>query len=277
MQYSIRELLKKACDNNILRLEAEVLLAHVLKVSRTELHTWPERLVKIEDKEQYDLFMARRINGEPIAYIVGCKEFWSLDFTTTPDVLIPRPETELLVEHVLNHLPRHKAGLRVLDLGTGSGAIAISLAVECPTWNIVAIDNSIKALQLAKINAKNLTVRSINFVCSNWFAALSPAYTFDVIVSNPPYIPKNDVCLQEGDLRFEPISALVSNDQGLQDLKMIIQEAFYHLHSKGWLFLEHGHTQGEEVVALMKKNGYIGIQGIKDLAGINRVVIGYRP
>lgn len=254
------------------QLEADILLSHVLHVPRSYLHAWPERVIEKQQQESFFHLLNRRLQGEPIAYITSHKEFWSLDLIVTPDVLIPRPETELLVELVLEQIPAYAGMTRVADLGTGSGAIALSLAHERPYWEIHATDKSPAALQIAKYNVERLNLDRIIFHQGSWCAAL-PSIKFSVIVSNPPYIAPGDHHLTQGDVRFEPISALVSPEQGLQDIQQIIHQAKDYLILGGMLLLEHGFDQAEKVVNIFQKEGYTDINIKQDLAGMNRVVI----
>lgn len=265
----------------ITKLEGEILLAYVLGVPRTHLHAWPEQLLSETQKNRFDSLVARRLSGEPLAYILGYKEFWSLTLTVSDAVLVPRPETELLVEQVLAHFPSLSPGVRVLDLGTGSGAIALALGSERPSWKIVAVDSSLAALEVAKQNAKNLLIKNVEFYISEWFSNIlipsTEGEAFQVIVSNPPYLAPNDQHLSGSDLPFEPRDALVSEPDGLEDFRKIIQEAIPYLVSKGWLMLEHGFEQKDEVLTLMEVAGFIQIHHYKDLAGLNRVTVGQKP
>jgi release factor glutamine methyltransferase len=262
-------------------LEVELLLAYVLGRTRTYLHTWPETCIEESQIQKFNQFIQRRLSGEPLAYILGHKEFWSLELGVSKNVLIPRPETELLVETILNLFATNNGMLRILDLGTGSGAIALAIAHERPNWEIIAIDESPKALQVAIENAKNLSVNNVSFFTSDWFSMFKQMSfeqpLFDVIVSNPPYIAPNDAHLEEKSLTFEPRTALVSESKGLQDLTQIIIEAPQHLVSKGWLLLEHGFDQGEQIQQLFQTNHYQNVQTFKDLADLDRITIGSKP
>lgn len=263
---------------SIPRFEAEILLAYVLGKDRTFLHAWPEKILTDAEIDQFEQFIARRLQGEPIAYILGEKEFWSLDFKITSDVLIPRPETEILIGEVLKL--RKNLGdclekkQRLLDLGTGSGNIAITLAIECPSWEVIAVDYAEAALQLAKENAKRLNVNNIQFYKSHWYSVfLNKKTTFHIIVSNPPYIAKDDPHLFMGDCRFEPASALTDFEDGLNAYREIISGAKLFLADDGWLFLEHGFEQGAAIRDLMMQHGFHAIKTILDLAGHERVTI----
>ncbi|QTS83575.1 peptide chain release factor N(5)-glutamine methyltransferase [Coxiella endosymbiont of Amblyomma nuttalli] len=250
-------------------LDAAVLVSHVLEKSRVELFTHPDMQIMSIQRKQLTNYVNRRISGEPMAYILGAKEFWSLNLTVTPDVLIPRPETEMLVEWILKNLPKD-ATLRVADLGTGSGNIAIAIASERPHWEITAVDNSKKALKVAKINAKKHHIRNINFYFSEWCQALT-RLNYHVIIGNPPYIPNYDKHLQQ--LKYEPLNALASGPDGLSSIKIIIEEAKSYLTNDGWLLLEHGFDQSQKIVDLMQKAHYHEIQDHVDLASLPRMIV----
>jgi release factor glutamine methyltransferase len=252
------------------QLEAEILLAHVLQKSRSYLLTWPEKILTETDQERFFALIKKRQQGEPIAYLTGHREFWSLDLLVTPAVLIPRPETELLVELTLQQVKDERAC--IADLGTGSGAIALALALERPSWTIFATDQSEAALEVAKQNAKRLNVGNISFHHGEWFHAL-PQKKFHAIVSNPPYIAEEDVHLSEGDLRFEPRKALIASEEGLKDLKEIILQGKNYLISQGVVILEHGFNQGKDVISIFRKAGYTDVSTYQDLAGLDRVTI----
>ncbi len=274
MKTSIHSLLEANAQKLQSLLEAQILLAYVLGVSRSYLYSWPDRCPDEAACQQYERLILRRQRGEPIAYIVGVKEFWSLPFSVSHEVLIPRPETELIVELVLKYIAKEPMR-RVLDLGTGSGAIACALAKEFPRWQIVAVDKSDQALRIATENAKNLALTNVEFYQSDWFSIFSANHTlFDVIVGNPPYISPRDHHLQAPDIQYEPRSALISAPDGLTDLKRIIQESPQFLASNGWLVLEHGFDQSDHVRSLMEEAGLTGICCFKDLAGLGRVTLG---
>lgn len=262
-----RELKSKT---DIADLESSLLLAHVLDVKRAYLHTWPEKQLDVSQEQQFLKLVNRRKLGEPLAYILGHKEFWSLDFIVTPDVLIPRPETELLVECVLRKIP-HETAL-VADLGTGSGVIGLVLASEKPNWTIHATDKSEQALTIAQLNKKNLNIQNVTFHLGNWCEPL-PDIQFDVIVSNPPYIADNDPELQEDVLRFEPHSALISPEEGLKDIHDIIFSSRQYLKPNGLLCVEHGYRQAKEIARILEQAGYTDREIVKDLAGLDRVTI----
>ncbi len=248
-------------------LDNRILLCHALGVNRVALITQSERQLSADEAARYAALVTRRLAGEPIAYIVGEREFFGLPFEVDPAVLIPRPDTELLVELALERLP---AQGRVLDMGTGSGAIAVALAHQRRDAEVTALDVSEAALTLARRNAARNQCH-INFLSSDWFAALAQQPRFHLIVSNPPYIASGDRHLSEGDLRFEPSGALTDHADGLSALRTIIAGAPAHLHPASWLLLEHGYDQAAEVRACLQAHGYQDVQSWQDLAGIERV------
>jgi len=270
-------------------LDAELLLAKAVGQSRAWLLAYQDEVINDEDSANFQSLLQRRANGEPIAYIFGEREFWSLPFTVNDAVLIPRPDTEILVEAVLEHCSIRLAPsevteqtigtLQLLDLGTGSGAIAIALAYELQklaTLNfcMTAVDQSQQALEVAKVNSKrNAVENDIHFHQGSWFNSVK-GKRFDIIASNPPYIAENDHHLQQGDVRFEPISALASGIDGLQDIHHIIQNAPNHLNDNGILFLEHGFQQGKSVQSILKAHGFHNIETIQDYSGNPRVTFG---
>jgi release factor glutamine methyltransferase len=251
------------------QLDAEVLLAHVLKVPRVYLFAHPEKRVSFWQRFQFKRLLRARQKGMPIAYLIKHKEFWSLDFEVNSAVLIPRPDTELLVETALQFLGKEKS-LTIADLGTGSGIIAVTLGHECPHWKITATDVSKRALNLAKKNALKNSVKNIMFIQSDWFSKLQP-HAFDAIVSNPPYVDANDGSLLQKGVCFEPAKALIAKDHGLQAIRHIISHAQKYLREGGWLFIEHGCEQGQDVRRLFEQHGYDNIQTQKDLAERDRV------
>ena len=253
------------------RLDAELLLAHVLNKPRSYLYTWPEQRLSQDQYQRFLIAIDQRAAGDPIAYLTGHREFWSLDLQVTPGVLIPRPETELLVEIALKLLP--ETSCKVADLGTGSGAIALALASERPDWNIIGADISTAALNIARSNAKALNLESLKFVTSHWFENL-PKRNYQLIVSNPPYVANKDPHLHQGDVRFEPQIALKSGADGLQDLRQLTSGATEYLRPKGWLMLEHGYDQAEPVTQLFNQAGFTSIKTYHDLAHQPRVTIG---
>ncbi|MDR3393330.1 MAG: peptide chain release factor N(5)-glutamine methyltransferase [Sulfuriferula sp.] len=257
------------------RFEAQLLLAQALQVNRAWLIAHGDEMPADAAFAHYRLLLERRLQGEPMAYIFGEKEFYGISLKVTPDVLIPRPETELLVELALACIPAD-APCRVLDLGTGSGAIAVSLATLRPQAEIVAVDMSQAALQVAQANAGRLQLSNICFICSDWWQHVPAAPRFDVIVSNPPYIADGDSHLQQGDLRFEPITALAAGACGMSDLQRIISHAPDYLTATGTLLLEHGYDQGKAVRELLIQAGFGAVATHRDLAGVERVSTGQR-
>lgn len=251
------------------RLEAELLLAHILGISRSQLLTWPDKPLLPPARARFDALLARRINGEPMAYLLGQREFWSLSLVVTPDVLIPRPETEHLVEAALARMPADMP-LSVADLGTGSGAIALAIASERPLARIIATDTSWRALQIARANARNHRLINIRFLAAHWLTAFA-SDAFDLIVSNPPYVALRDPHLERGDLRFEPRAALEAENDGLAALHTIIGTATAHLRPRGWLMVEHGHDQADAVTTMLRAAGFENIATERDLAATPRV------
>ncbi len=255
------------------RLDTKILLCHVLKKNRSYLYAWPEKQLTDEQYQQFQTLLDHRIQGKPISYLTGNKEFWSLELQVTEDTLIPRPETELLVEQVLARLPL-KISTQIIDLGTGTGAIALAIAKERPHCNIIATDKSLKALQIAKNNAKNLALHNVKFIVSDWFSKDLGMAT--IIVSNPPYIRDDDPHLTQGDVQYEPRSSLISGIDGLTDIRQIIVQSYNHLSNEGWLLLEHGYDQAEQVRDLLTENNYYSIKTYNDLADQPRVTIGQK-
>ena len=271
----VRQALAEATHRLGDRVDAEVLLAHALGKPRSWLIAHADDELSLEHASAYKLLVERREAGEPMAYITGRRGFWSLDLEVTPATLIPRPETELLVELALEHLPRGQA-CRVLDLGTGSGAIALAIARERPQAQVVATDASAEALAVAQRNARVHHIGNASFVHGDWFAPVSDR-CFDVIVSNPPYIERGDPHLQQGDLRFEPMSALASGQDGLDDIRRIVRGAVLHLVPGGWLLFEHGWNQGGAVRALLGAAGFVELSTARDLEQRDRVSQGRWP
>lgn len=261
-------------DSPSARLDAELLLAAALGKSRSYLHTWPEKIVSSESALTFAEYLLRRRAGEPVAYILGQQGFWKLDLEVAPHTLIPRPDTELLVETALDLLPASPA--RVLDLGTGSGAIALALASERPAWHITAVDRVLEAVALAERNRQRLQLDNVHVLTSHWFSALD-GQRFDLIISNPPYIAAGDVHLGQGDVRFEPESALVAGVDGLDDIREIIQAAPQHLNAGGQLMLEHGYDQAAAVRQLLLDAGFEQVESRKDLGTHERINLGRLP
>jgi release factor glutamine methyltransferase len=272
---SIRTLLEQASSElgtESARLDAEVLLASCLGKPRSYLHTWPERSIDQRELECFGQLLRRRARGEPVAHLTGEREFWSLPLAVTPDTLIPRPETETLVEQALDKLPPDTP-LRVADLGTGSGAIALAIATERPRCEIIATDISEPALTVARHNAERLGLDNVRFIAGDWCESL-PAGRFDVILSNPPYVAERDPHLDSGDVRFDPRQALVAGPEGMDALRLIARCANDHLHQGGWLIVEHGYDQGGKVMQLLHAEGYSEISIHNDGAGLSRVTMG---
>lgn len=256
------------------RLESRLLLMHVQpELSHVTMVAYPERELAAEVFLAFSLLAERRLAGEPLAYLIGAREFYGRRFEVGPAVLIPRPETEHLVEAALQRLGARAA--KVLDLGCGSGAIALTLALESPGWEVCAIDVSADALALARKNAEQLKA-AVNFYQGCWFDPLPVSARFDLIVSNPPYISAHDPHLAQGDVRFEPRLALTDNGDGLDCLRAIVAGAPARLASEGWLMVEHGYDQGAAVRALFAAQGLSQIETQKDLAGNDRVTLGMR-
>ncbi len=254
------------------RIDAEVLLCYSLQCNRAYLYTYMDKILDAKQQESYEQLILQRIQGQPVAYLTGRQEFWSLPLTINKHCLIPRPATEKLVEICLELLPE-KQPVKVLDLGTGSGAIALALASERPAWKITAIDKSAECLKIATLNAEQLKLGNISFLLSDWFNQLEER-EFDVIVSNPPYIAEQDPHLSEGDLRFEPSSALVSAHHGLADIETISQQAAAFLKHKGLIMVEHGYQQKDAVAALFSKAGFQDIHCWKDDEKHERISVG---
>ncbi len=275
-----------ALDRNTARIEVQSLLQHVLNVSRVYLLAHPERCLAGQEQNSYDKLLRRRLQGEPLAYILGVREFFGLPFKVTPATLIPRPETELLVELSLRRIPSppdsipqmegsgrsigRRNKFRVLDLGTGSGAIALSIAHARPDVEVVASEASEPALVVARENARQLNVANVVFESGNWFESLE-MQMFDLIVSNPPYVATSDPHLLQGDLRFEPPAALASGVDGLEDIRHIISKTPLYLNPGGWLMVEHGYEQAAMARNLLREAGLVEVFSTRDMAGIERV------
>ncbi len=253
-------------------LDVQVLLQHLLQRPRAYLYTWPERGLSSQQEADFLALLARRINGEPVAHLVGFREFWTLELEVSADTLIPRPDTELLVELALE-LPCPETA-RVADLGTGTGAIALALASERPGWQICALDRVPAAVALAERNRRRYGFDNVRVLESHWCQALREPQ--DMIVSNPPYIDEQDPHLQQGDVRFEPASALVAGESGLADIRCIATQALRSLQPGGWLLLEHGWQQGSAVQACLRDLGYHAVSTRVDLSGQERVTLGRR-
>lgn len=249
------------------RLDTELLLAHCLQATRTTLFTWPERSLSAEQEEHFVAAMQRRRKGEPVAYILGRRDFWSLSLEVNDSTLIPRPDTELLIEVALELLPSEFQ--KVLDLGTGTGAIGLALAHERREWQVTATDRSAGAVALAERNRHQLGLANVHIVQSDWFEQLE-VVDYDLVVSNPPYIDASDEHLNRGDVAFEPRSALVADRQGLADIEAIALGLASRSERSCWLLVEHGWQQGEAVRATLAKAGYGAVETRRDLAGHER-------
>lgn len=265
LQYAVAQL--SASESP--KLDAELLLSAALEKPRSHLIAWPEKQLDEPARDRFLGLLQRRIDGEPIAHILGRREFWSLPLRVTPDTLIPRPDTETLVEAALEHLPAG-ASARILDLGTGSGAIALALRHERPLCRVIATDASEAALRVARDNARDLGL-AIEWRHGSWWEAVNPGEHFEVIVSNPPYIPATDPHLERGDVRFEPLSALAAGEDGLDDIRCIVHGAGAHLVAGGWLLLEHGYDQADAVAAILADAGFTALRNWHDAGDNDRV------
>ena len=274
---SIKQLLEQATrllQTESARLDAEVLLAHVLQQPRSHFHAWPEKLLPAKSREHFDQLLQRRLKGEPVAYLTGEREFWSLALSVTTDTLIPRPATETLVAQALRRIPADRPQL-IADLGTGSGAIALAIARERPHCRIIATDIDAAAIETARLNAQRLDIHSIAFHTGDWCEPLT-GMQFDIIVSNPPYIAEADPHLLSGDVRFEPRTALAAGPQGMDELRRIAHCAVNHLQAGGWLLMEHGYDQGVLARQLLEGTGFTEVIDYTDDAGLDRVIAGRR-
>ena len=251
--------------------DAEILLGYVTKRTRTYLIAFNETVLSSDELAQLSQLLTRRIKGEPIAYLVGEREFWSLPLKVSPATLIPRPDTECLVERALEKLPSEPTC--ILDLGTGTGAIALAMASERPDCHIVGVDFQAEAVKLAQENASNLALNNTEFMESCWFSSLS-GHQFGMIISNPPYIDENDEHIHQGDVRFEPLTALVAGKNGFADIEIIIETARQFLTDNGWVLLEHGWQQGEGVRNIFTDKGYCCVETFRDYGGNERVTVG---
>ncbi len=269
---ALRDARRRLSDSPSAALDADLLLCHVLGKARSYLFTWPERELDARQQSRFSSLLARRIQGEPVAHLIGEREFFGHAFRVTADTLIPRPDTEILVEKALSlNLP---AQARVVDLGTGTGAIGVSLALAQPDWHVTLVDLSEAALQVAGDNARRLGA-AVTCLPGSWLSPCSGP--FELIVSHPPYIEENDHHLGEGDVRFEPRSALVAPNNGLADLAAIVQQATGKLVAGGWLLLEHGFEQGEAVRTVLAQAGFVQVGTAQDLGGNDRVTFGQHP
>ena len=260
--------------SKIASIDARMLLQSVLNVNHAHLIAHPDQVLTPDQEQEFSALTSRRVNGEPIAYLVGEREFYSLRFEVTPAVLIPRPETELLVDQALERIPMLQS-CKVLDLGTGSGAVAIAIAKHRPLASTTAVDFSDDALIVARVNAKYHDATNVCIVAGDWYTGVA-GEEFDLIVSNPPYVADGDPHLGQGDLRFEPLTALVAGSDGLDCVRRIIDSATDHLTPGGWLLLEHGYDQSEACCQLLKGAGFGEVFSCSDLAGVMRVSGGKR-
>lgn len=255
-------------------LDAQLLLAHALGRNRTWLYARPEAMVDAAALQRFDTLVTARAAGTPVAYLLGTREFWSLPLQVSPAVLIPRPETELLVQTALELGPQGPA--QIADLGTGSGAIALALASERPHWHVYATELSAAALAVAEGNRQTLELANVSLLQGTWCEPL-PVIALDLIVSNPPYLAEDDEHLGRGDVRFEPRSALVAADSGMQDFRNIAMQAPSRLRRGGWLLLEHGWQQGAAVRSLLQGTGFVQVATRRDAAGRERMTMGRKP
>ncbi len=268
-----RKLLQQGVGSEDSRLDCEILLAYTIKKSRTFVHTHPEYSLTSDEYTVFQNLILQRQQGMPIAYIIQNRAFWSLSFKVNQHTLIPRPETELLIAVILQKL-QHLPDAEILDLGTGCGTIAVTLAHEKPYWQLIATDLSFPALIIAQENASNFNCKNVRFINNDWFAAISITKKFHAIIANPPYIAETDPHLQLGDVRFEPRHALISSNDGYADLKYIINHSIGRLVKNGLLLLEHGYQQKDQVLKMLKECGYVQIDSYKDWQGNDRVSIG---
>ncbi len=260
--------------SNLARFEAEILLAFALNKPRVYLHSWPEMIPDNKAQSLYEQLIHNRVSGTPIAYLTGQREFWSLTLQVNPHTLIPRPETETLVEKALQQIS-HISTPQVIDLGTGSGAIALAIASERPDAHITASDSSQAALKIAQHNAQQLKLNNITFIQTDWCQNL-PLNHYHLIVTNPPYIASDDHHLKQGDVRFEPLSALRSGTEGLDDIRVICHHAGKHLLKGGWLNLEHGYDQAEAVHTILGQENFSHLGHACDLSQIPRISWGQK-
>lgn len=271
LQYANQQLVDCSPSAN---LDSQVLLSHVLQKNSAHLIAWPEKNLSDQQLDSFQALINERQQGKPVAHLTGEREFWSLIFKVNDSTLIPRPETETLIEYILEKFGDQQ-NIKLLDMGTGTGAIAIALASEKPQWNITACDISPQALQLAEKNSLNNQTNNINFIQSDWFSHIQ-THDFDIIVSNPPYIANDDPHLLVGDVRFEPQSALSAGATGMDDIEHLCQHANKHLKKNAWLIIEHGYNQKQLVSDCFTKNGFTQIEQKQDLSGHTRMTAGKR-
>jgi len=270
-QHWLRDATRRLSAGESPKRDAEILLGFVTGRSRTFIMAFGETSLTASELEQLEALLARREQGEPVAYLVGEREFWSLPLSVSPATLIPRPDTECLVEQALLRLPASQQ--KVLDLGTGTGAVALAIASERQDCQLTGVDLQPEAVKLAQHNAQKLAISNASFEQGSWFTPVA-GQQFAVIVSNPPYIDAADPHLAEGDVRFEPASALVADNAGLADLQTLIEHAPQHLLPGGWLLLEHGWQQAQQVQQLFRQAGYHQVATVKDYGGNDRVSLG---
>ncbi|VEB97112.1 Release factor glutamine methyltransferase [Cedecea lapagei] len=270
-QLWLRQAVQRLAQSESPKRDAEILLGFVTGKARTFILAFGETTLTPAQQADLEALLARRVRGEPVAHLVGEREFWSLPLRVSPATLIPRPDTECLVEHALTKLPNTPCA--ILDLGTGTGAIALALASERPDCHVTALDVVPEAVALARSNAENLGITNVDVMHSHWFDTLDDQ-RFTLIVSNPPYIDENDPHLREGDVRFEPKSALVAENHGLADLQTLVRDSRRFLEPGGWLVLEHGWTQGESVQRLLREAGFTDVETSKDYGGNDRLTSG---
>lgn len=251
------------------KLDSEVLLLHVIQQSRSYLFTWPEKHLTVDQQTEFQRLISARATGQPVAHLIGVREFWSLPFKVAPSTLIPRPDTETLVEAALDKAPMNSG--KLLDLGTGTGAVALAFASERVNWHVEAVDTVAEAVSLALTNQATLGIKNCHIYQSDWFEQVEGE--FDLIVSNPPYIDPDDPHLQQGDVRFEPLSALIADNAGMADIELIISQARKHLKVGGWLLLEHGYDQAQLVGDFFTQMAYKEVATIKDLGANDRVTL----
>lgn len=262
-------------DSDSARLDAEVLLAHLLECKRSYLYTWPEQALSAAQQSQYRQLIQQRQQGQPVAYLTGYREFWSMRLKVSPHTLIPRPETEQLVELALARIPQQDA-CRILDLGTGSGAIALAIAQERPSSTVYAVDLCERAIHVARANAAQRKLSNLHFIEGNWCQGL-PDQNFDVVVSNPPYIAEHNAYLAQGDVRFEPKQALVAGITGLEAIDEILKQSRRVLKPAAWLLIEHGYDQAQAVAERFRAHGFDHVEAHQDLNQQDRVCIGRGP
>ncbi len=273
VQQALQSAVKTLTDTSpSANLDAQILLSYILNCNRAHLIAWPEKELSLQQIDNFQKLITQRQHGSPVAHLTGQREFWSLNFKVNNSTLIPRPETETLIEFILEKFGEKKT-LTLLDIGTGTGAIAITLANEKPDWRITATDISAAAIALAKENSAMLNTENIALLQSDWFTNI-PQQTFDIIVSNPPYISTNDPHLTKGDVRFEPKSALTSGKTGMDDIEHLCSQAKNYLAKDGWLIIEHGYNQKTATAECFTRNDYKNISQQNDLAGHCRMTAG---